>query len=286
VTVGIVHHSGGVTINPAAHFGHNHPVTRLAIILHGKPIITRDQREYLLTPGCGILLPGRKPARIPSGSMAAPGPLTYVYIDLHASAPLLSVLVSPHHQPIWQTPHPVLASIGAHVQHVLRNDGDLTTPALRASTARCLESLVATLLRLSPPPQQARSNQMVRTAALDIVQQHHCDPSLTPAVVAEHLGISVRSLQRAFACDGGGSDSRQGGPGRRIHLTDHIARCRLDSALSVLRDQRYGGLSVDAVARRCGFGSTVVLRRQVLAATGCTPTGLRNCTNVAAGQRA
>lgn len=77
-------------------------------------------------------------------------------------------------------------------------------------------------------------------------------------IVAEHLGISERTLRRQF--------QRQG-----IRLRDHIRRRRRELALRLLG----GDLPVGTLASRLGFSSSQTFARFVRREFGETATGLR-----------
>ena len=87
-----------------------------------------------------------------------------------------------------------------------------------------------------------------RDQACSIIAAEHADPGLDPARVADGVGISLRHLQTLFA-DSGSS------------VAGEIRRERARIARAMLQDSRCDGLSIEQVAERSGFGSSVSLRR-------------------------
>jgi ABC-type branched-subunit amino acid transport system permease subunit len=85
---------------------------------------------------------------------------------------------------------------------------------------------------------------------------------LGPTLLAAHLGMSKRSLQRLFE-------------GETLSVSQLIQAKRVDQVLLRLRDPRYSGTSLDELAVLTGFGSALALRRAVQSVTGKTPSVVR-----------
>jgi AraC-like DNA-binding protein len=79
----------------------------------------------------------------------------------------------------------------------------------------------------------------LHAAALGVLEGSAADPDLSAAAVAARLGVSVRTLHRAF----------QGGP----TLLEELTRLRLERAAGMLAS--HPERSVSEVAHACGFGS-------------------------------
>jgi transcriptional regulator GlxA family with amidase domain len=88
------------------------------------------------------------------------------------------------------------------------------------------------------------------------------DPAadLSVPAIAERLSISPRHVTRVFAREVGMS------PGR------YVERVRVEAAGTLLEN---GGDGVDAIARRCGFGTAETMRRAFLRERGVPPSAYR-----------
>ncbi|WP_313137655.1 helix-turn-helix domain-containing protein [Paracoccus jeotgali] len=93
-------------------------------------------------------------------------------------------------------------------------------------------------------------------AAQGLIARRASDPALTPALLAETLGVSLRCLQRALAAVG---DTASGAiAARRMALVRDLLRQRSD-------------LTVTACAAAAGFPDISRFTRDFRAAHGCTP---------------
>ncbi|MDP3949111.1 helix-turn-helix domain-containing protein [Microbacterium sp.] len=88
------------------------------------------------------------------------------------------------------------------------------------------------------------------------------DASFTSAMLASELHVSLRQLQRAFAREG-------------TSPADALRQLRTQLAESLLRDERYTPLSIEAVAQHSGFRSATQMRRAFRAEGKGNPTALR-----------
>lgn len=89
----------------------------------------------------------------------------------------------------------------------------------------------------------------------------HPDADLSVAVLASRLHVSERQLSRIFGAELGSS------PG------DYVERLRIERARSVLETDE---APLDAVASRCGFPSSEVMRRAFQRRLGTSPSGYRD----------
>jgi transcriptional regulator GlxA family with amidase domain len=83
------------------------------------------------------------------------------------------------------------------------------------------------------------------------------------AEVAEQLGVSRRSLERAFAAAG-------------LGVLEEITRCRLNRAERLLRETQ---LSVQHIASLAGFGTVEQMRLRFHACHGCSPATFRKAAH-------
>ena len=87
----------------------------------------------------------------------------------------------------------------------------------------------------------------LRGRALAEIAANHRDAALTPAVVAAHLSVSLRHLQRAF------ENADQS-------VAHAIASRRAESAALLLVSPMASALTMQQIARDCGFSSAFELR--------------------------
>lgn len=80
--------------------------------------------------------------------------------------------------------------------------------------------------------------------------------------IADAHGISVRQLHRVYAA-------------QDTTFRSELMRLRLDRALAMLRDPRFRSVSVEEVARRCGFPDTRHFRRRFRLRFDMSPAALR-----------
>ncbi|MDR2722227.1 MAG: helix-turn-helix domain-containing protein [Cellulomonadaceae bacterium] len=241
----------------ATNFGHNHPVSRLLIVTSGQLTVSLGGTRLSLEPGAGVLIPGTS-----TYSHDARCPVSFCYIDVDTSDPVFSTVGALHTYANWPGDTQVLAALGAFTSALINSGRAQGDYRQCAQVRQALEALVLTVVA-SAPPMTCNSETHLTTHDLAVayLRQHHSDPSLTPATLAQAIGVRPRTLQRAFEHD--------------QPVAQHLARLRLEHALSLLRDSRYSNLTLDDVAGRCGYHATVTLRRAVHAATGEAPTRYR-----------
>jgi AraC-like DNA-binding protein len=127
---------------------------------------------------------------------------------------------------------------------------------------RYLASLAGLLLRTAVPLANEEPERLgaIRTRAEEVIHARAADVDLTPAVIADHMCVSLRQLYRAFD----GSES----PAARIR------RRRLELAAAVLADG--ANVSVDAIATQCGFASAEYFSRAFRRHYGLSPRAYRS----------
>ncbi|WP_165399901.1 helix-turn-helix domain-containing protein [Xylanimonas ulmi] len=242
---------------PGDNFGHDHPVSRLMITLEGTQTVTVTGHELVMAPGAGILIPGDVPASYEASSVAA-----RLHVDIAADHPGFAPLLKNAHCGYWPPKTPLLIALSAFVGTLLRRSDHTQTWADRTAVRSTLEAMICATISSAPPVLSGEEQVLGhRQQALQYIRTHHADPALTPGSVAQGLGMSVRTLQRAFAGD--------------KNVSQWIADFRLESGLAFLRDPNFADLTLPEIATRAGFGSTVALRRGVLAATGLPPSAYR-----------
>lgn len=264
----VMKHTAHRLSNNGTNFGHDHPVTRLVVLLEGRGTVRVGGRTLDLSPGTGFIQPGDIPV-----SYDAHGSVTRMHLDVATEDRTFAAHLDDAPLAHWATPSPALQGLAAFGQAVLRLDDSRTSWSERAEVRRALESLALTSIASAPPmADDDAADTSMRGLTLDYIRLHHVDPQLTPAAVARGLGVSVRTLQRAFE-DGRG-------------VAQWIARFRLEHALVVLRDERFAALTIPEIAQRAGYGSAVCMRRAIVAETGQGPAAYRLSERAAAPRSA
>jgi AraC-like DNA-binding protein len=257
IDCGIIKNTPHTFATTGNNFGHNHPVSRLIIILDGTQRISWGNEERTLSPGAGAFLPGDIAVRRDTWSVT-----THAYLDIARDDPGLGPILRHLPPGCWPSEAPTLVALGAFVRSLVRREEKCVTWASRAAMRHALEAMVSTALSSLPVADTPdRPALTPRELALQYIRTHYSNPALTPCGVARQLGLSVRTLQRSFE----GEQS----------LVQWIAHFRLERALMLLQDPQLTNLTLPEIASRAGFGSTAVLRRAVAAATGVLPSEYR-----------
>lgn len=103
---------------------------------------------------------------------------------------------------------------------------------------------------------------VLRERALAIIAAHGSTLSLTPPRIARECGVSLRHLQAVFAEAG-------------TSVAAELRRERARIARSMLQDDRFDALSIEAVSEQSGFGSSVSMRRALQDTYQLNPKALR-----------
>ncbi|MEC7762035.1 MAG: helix-turn-helix domain-containing protein [Pseudomonadota bacterium] len=125
--------------------------------------------------------------------------------------------------------------------------------------------LGAALYEQTDPEQSRHFDADINTAqilerASAMIDRCFADSTLTPGCLAEQMGISIRHLQRAFACIG-------------LTPTDYLMRRRLEKACRLLEERKRSGAQtlVSTIAYQCGFNDVSYFNRQFRRAFDCSP---------------
>lgn len=116
------------------------------------------------------------------------------------------------------------------------------------------------LLSLAVPGADARSDARdagIHRRAMDLLRQRLGEPSLVAQDLADALGLSTRSLHRAFA------------PGESFARS--LRRLRMEEAARLLASRRFARLSVAEIGRRCGYLDASHFVRHFRTEHGLTP---------------
>lgn len=155
------------------------------------------------------------------------------------------------------------APLAAFISSVVRRDWHPTAVG-EGVVERAVEDLVVGML-LEANGYAMDSEDLytgLRARAASVITREHRGSDLTPAVVAGHLGVSLRHLQRAHEQTG-------------ATIAAAISAERTRSAALLLVAPGAVTLTLSEIARRCGFGSTFELRNQFRTAYGMLPSQYR-----------
>ncbi|GAB2462682.1 helix-turn-helix domain-containing protein [Xylanimonas ulmi] len=254
---------GPLRFEPAAdNFGHDVKTLRMVVVLDGEVVLrTGDAlhgEQATLRRRDGALVLGWAPV-----SYTAAAPARVVVVDVPVDHDALVGLPETAPFVVGGSETALLSALAAFALDLLRQDVETLTPAVRAQVTDSLESLYSgTVSTLAVPSGGDWNRRSQRMHVVRYIATHYADPQLGPTTLAAHLGMSKRSLQRLFE-------------GEKMSVSQLVQAKRVDQVLLRLRDPRYAGTSLDELAVLTGFGSALALRRAVQAATGRTPSALR-----------
>jgi AraC-like DNA-binding protein len=135
-----------------------------------------------------------------------------------------------------------------------------------------LTDQLGVLLSLAVPgadPKPQARDAGIRQRAMDLLRQRLGEPGLVAQDVADTLGLSLRSLHRAFA------------PGESFACS--LRRLRMQEAARLLASARFARLGVAEIGRRCGYLDASHFVRHFRAEHGLTPGAWRRSIAGAAG---
>ncbi|MGW0604413.1 helix-turn-helix domain-containing protein [Streptomyces sp. NPDC002640] len=160
--------------------------------------------------------------------------------------------------------HPV---VHRHLADLLRDPGAVAADPGAPDVARATVGLVRALLVSAaaddrPPLSRSVADDTLLTRVRAFVREHLADPALGPEMIARQHGVSVRGLYGLF---------RRAG----TSLEQWIITERLEQAHEDLASAACDGLTVEAVARRRGFGQASHFGRRFREDYGISPGAWR-----------
>jgi AraC-like DNA-binding protein len=243
-------------------FGHAERTLRMVVVLDGEVRLRTGDPIHgdhaTLRRRDGAILLGWEPVTYTSA-----GPARVVAIDVPADHDVLVGFPETSPFVVGGAETALLSALAAFSLDLLRQDVESLSPAVRAQVTDSLESLLSgTIASLAVPSGNDGNRRSQRMHVVRYIATHYADSQLGPTMLAAHLGMSKRSLQRLFE-------------GEKLSVSQLIQAKRVDQVLLRLRDSRYSSTSLDELAVLTGFGSALALRRAVQAATGKTPSAVR-----------
>jgi AraC family transcriptional regulator, positive regulator of tynA and feaB len=224
----------------------------LNMTLRGSSTFTQGGRSGRLGPGDFALVDGAQPFEFEFDgpfeqvSMTMPHELLTPHLASPATATAVAV----------RGASGLGAVAGNTIAGLSRDAG-----GIERGVSRPLAERVAGLVGLSLGAAAAKSvgPRALTQLALDEVERSFADPALSPAIVADRVGVSTRYLHRLFE-DRGQSFGR------------HLLARRLERCRAALTDPRLAGLTVGEIAWNCGFTDPSYLARAYRRRYGVSPT--------------
>lgn len=109
----------------------------------------------------------------------------------------------------------------------------------------------------------SRAKNAIALRATQAIELKLSDPDLSPSSVADHLGISLRYLQKLFEDAG-------------ENANHYIRRRRLERSYQDLADPLYSGLSIAEISYRWGFNDSAYFSRAFKDRYGMSPSQHRD----------
>lgn len=246
---------GPVTLRGTGdNFGHKVRTVRLGFVFEGELTVSAAEASHVLQPAAAALVLGWRPV-----DLVTPG-AKLLEVDIAVDSTELRGSFEDETLLVWG-PEAVLPSATAAALRELVNHPGVTE-ATRAETTRVVEQLVTAMATLPPVIRHVvQTEPLDRKAVRKYIRRQFADVELSPTTIAEHFGVSTRTLHRLFEPD-------------KKTVSQLIGDERLAAALTALKNPRLDQ-TLEELATSCGYGSGLALRRAVLAATGKTPSDLR-----------
>lgn len=220
-----------------------------------------DTHHVRLRPGDAVVVDSTRPYSLTADRFAH-----YLSINVPRAALRRDSVTAPVGR-IIPAEDPMLRVLAAVVTELGRNVSALTADALAEVGHTTYELLMSTLNASTSADTRAGDVRLSRTAQLarmrDFIRRHLADPALSPRMLADAFGVSIRYVELVFR-------EADSSPARSIRDT------RLDEARRMLADPRQGHRSIASIAHSVGIGDPDVLARAFRNRYGTTPSEYRH----------
>ncbi|HAP14080.1 MAG TPA: hypothetical protein DCR50_25145 [Afipia sp.] len=161
---------------------------------------------------------------------------------------------------------PIVRHLEHTIDFLLNADEVHESPPLMQHAETMLADLIALALGARGDEAQVAQTRGLRAARLrellSIIEARFADPSLSPAAIAESLGLSDRYV-RDLLFESGET------------FSERVLELRLQKARAMLSDLRFDRLKVSDIALPSGFNEVTYFNRCFRARFGCSPTQYR-----------
>lgn len=161
---------------------------------------------------------------------------------------------------------PIVRHLEHTIDFLLNADEVHESPPLMQHAETMLADLIALALGARGDEAQVAQTRGLRAARLrellSIIEARFADPSLSPAAIAESLGLSDRYV-RDLLFESGQT------------FSERVLELRLQKARVMLSDVRSDTLKIAEIALACGFNEVTYFNRRFRARFGCSPTQYR-----------
>lgn len=161
---------------------------------------------------------------------------------------------------------PIVRHLEHTIDFLLNADEVHESPPLMQHAETMLADLIALALGARGDEAQIAQTRGLRAARLrellSIIEARFADPSLSPAAIAESLGLSDRYV-RDLLFESGET------------FSERVLELRLQKARAMLSDLRFDRLKVSDIALASGFNEVTYFNRRFRARFGCSPTQYR-----------
>ena len=242
-------------------FGHPWRAVRMTFVLDGELKLQMGTHSEVVGPRCAALTVGWQPVKMETSGARV------LEVDIAVERTQMNGFLKCDDLVVWPPETALPSATCAALRELLMQPGANDT--VRNETTRVVDQLLTAVVTCRPEPEMTHECVIVdREHILEYVRAHHTNQELSPIRIANHFGISTRTLHRLFEGD-------------TQTICGYLAEARINSALTQLRDRNMADATLEQIAELSGYGSALALRRAVLSATGKTPSEVRAETFVA-----
>jgi AraC-like DNA-binding protein len=213
----------------------------------------------------GDIFVGKMPREL---RLAASGPTTVDLVHfgaMHSGSRLAALATPTVASPLDRDQGPTMF-LGHLLELAVARFDRMTSDELRPLEITMIEFLMAAIATTSAADsviEGSRGKNAIALRATQAIELRLSDPDLSPGGVAEHLGISLRYLQKLFEDAG-------------ENANHYIRRRRLERSHQDLADPLYQGLSIAEISYRWGFSDSAYFSRAFKDRYGMSPSQHRS----------